>query len=133
MEENEGFVCSSCGRLIEADEKYCQHCSAPTNNAFNLDPMTAIESEGHLFARAATGKQKPIVLIGSWIMFFPAIIVLTLFAFGTLSAGAGPPAADFVFFAIGILLAMAFGVILFRITRNYIRSRRFDSSESSDY
>src|SRR5688572_29783793 len=136
MRGDERFVCSSCGHLVEIGENYCDNCSAPTNSAFNLDPMTAIESEGDLFVRAAEGRQKPIVLVGSWIMFFPAIVVLVAVAFSSIFAGPGPPAADLVFFAVGMLLATAFSIILFRITRNYFRSkdtRSADEAEDSAY
>ena len=117
--DTESSVCSSCGNLISPYVDYCPKCLSPTAATFNLDPINAIETEGHLLVRAAQGRQKPIVLIGIWILFLPVFLSGLLFAISILGEGISSGMANFVFFWVAIGLAFIGFTVLYKVTKNY--------------
>jgi hypothetical protein len=129
---HESIVCSSCGALINSGDEYCPTCSAPTAFAFNLDPMKMIESEGHLFVRAVEGRQKPIVLIGVWILFLPMFLFGAFFAITIIAQGFGSGLENFVFFWGAFGLAFIAFIILNRVTSNYFRPKSPAADEPGD-
>lgn len=121
MTGDDKILCSSCGEPLSMADTYCPNCSAPTISAFNLDPMNVIESEGRLLSRAAEGRQKPIVLIGIWILFLPVFLVGVFFAINILSEGGESGLGNFVFFWGAIGLAAVGFIVLYRVTKNYFQ------------
>jgi len=120
MGEGEGrLLCASCGRLIGVSDAYCLNCMAPTTGVSNLDPMQAILSEGRLLSRASEGRQKPIVLIGIWILFLPMFLVGAFSAISILSTGIGSGFSNFVFFWGAVGLAFIGFMVIYRVTKNY--------------
>jgi len=115
----DSLVCSSCGSLIPSTVEYCPKCLSPTAAAFNLDPMKVIETEGHLLVRATQGRQKPIVLIGIWILFLPVLLVGLLFAVTIISEGISSGMANFAFFWGAVGLAFIGFTVLYKVTKNY--------------
>ncbi|MFL6467719.1 MAG: hypothetical protein ACJ72Z_07150 [Pyrinomonadaceae bacterium] len=119
-EGDERLVCASCGRLIGVSDAYCPDCMAPTGGVSNLDPMQAIVSEGRLFSRATEGRQKPIVLIGVWILFLPFVLVGGFSAISILRQGLGSGFENFIFFWGAIGLAFIGFTVLYKVTTNYL-------------
>jgi hypothetical protein len=119
--ETERIVCPSCAALIGANEVFCPECNAPISLIANADPLQSIRTEGFLLGKATEGKPKPIVLIGVWVMFFPGLIISALVSFSIIYGGSGTGASGFLFFWGGIGLSVVFAVILFKVTRNYLR------------
>jgi hypothetical protein len=120
-EVDERLVCASCGRLIGVSDAYCPNCMSPTSGVSNLDPMQAIVSEGRLFVRASEGRQKPIVLIGIWILFLPLLLVGLFAAISILGEGIGSGISNFVFFWGAMGLAFIGFTVLYKVTKNYFR------------
>jgi len=118
-EGEERLLCASCGRLIGVSDAYCLNCMAPTTGVSNLDPMQAILSEGRLLSRASEGRQKPIVLIGIWILFLPMFLVGAFSAISILSTGIGSGFSNFVFFWGAVGLAFIGFMVIYRVTKNY--------------
>ena len=118
-EGEERLLCASCGRLIGVSDAYCLNCMAPTTGVSNLDPMQAILSEGRLLSRASEGRQKPIVLIGIWILFLPMFRVGAFSAISILSTGIGSGFSNFVFFWGAVGLAFIGFMVIYRVTKNY--------------
>ena len=118
-EGEERLLCASCGRLIGVSDAYCLNCMAPTTGVSNLDPMQAIVSEGRLLSRASEGRQKPIVLIGIWILFLPMFLVGAFSAISILSEGIGSGFSNFVFFWGAVGLAFIGFMVIYRVTKNY--------------
>ena len=113
------IVCASCGSLIGVADTYCPKCFAPASTISDLDPMRAIENEGHMLLRATEGKQKPIVLIGIWILFFPVLLVSIFLAVNSFFEGIGSGFSGFVFFWAAVGLVFIAFMVLYKVTRNY--------------
>ena len=112
-------ICASCGFPFDPSEFYCPNCKALTTEVSNLDPMRAIATEGLLLSKATQGKQKPIVLVGIWILFLPILLVSLLFAASTIYEDIGTGFGGFFFFWGAIALAVLAFSVLFKVTRNY--------------
>ena len=119
--ESSEILCPSCMSAIDPNETFCPKCGSPIGTLANADPMGSIRAQGFLLGKATEGRPKLIVLIGMWIMFFPALIGCAGLAISIIYNRAGTGASDFVFFWIGAALSFAFGVILFKVTRNYLK------------
>ena len=115
-------TCPSCQALNDRLENFCGGCGAPIGATATLDPVSTIHAEGFMLRKAVEGPPRIIVLIGVWIMFLPMLVV---------SAGMDIYLAlnfrglgNFVFFWVGAGLMFISGVVLYRVTRNYIVRRR---------
>jgi len=104
----------------------------PSSEVSNLDPMLAIESEGRLLTRAAEGKQKPIVLIGVWLIFLPMLLIGLFSAITILGEGIGSGISNFVFFWGAVGLAFIGFMVLYRVTKNYFGGSVKTEEEDKD-
>ena len=111
-------TCPSCQTVNPEFEAFCQKCGAPIGRTATLDPMNVIQAEGHLFRKAIEGRPKPIVLIGIWVAFFPALVGSAGIALVLVVKHENR--ADFVFFWCFVGLSYMSFVILYRVTRNYL-------------
>jgi len=94
--------------------------------------MNVIRAEGHLFRRVIEGRPKPVVLVGVWILFFPALVASTFAAVSLILNHSSR--SDLVFFWIMVGLAYLSAVVLYRVTKNYLTmpARRKDVEEGVD-
>ncbi|HQU82321.1 MAG TPA: hypothetical protein PKY59_04310 [Pyrinomonadaceae bacterium] len=116
--EKETVVCMSCLAPNDAENDFCAECSAPISTTSTLDPLKTIRAEAVIFDKAATtSKPKFIILLGVWILFFPALIGSLFMIFTTVAMGSG--FGGFLIFWIGVGLALISLILLFRVTRNY--------------
>lgn len=115
--DKEIIACLSCLAPNKATVDFCEKCGAPLGTTATLDPLKMIRAEAFMLERATVGKPKLIVLLGIWIIFFPTL------ATGILLTGSqilyGFDSEGFVFFWIGIGLAIFSCVVLYRVTKNY--------------
>ena len=115
--EDEIIACLSCLAPNEATVAFCEKCGAPIGTTATLDPLKMIRAEGFMLEKAVSRRPKPIVLLGVWIIFLPWLVM------GVMMAGSqilySFDSTGFVFFWLGIGLAVVALVILDRVTRNY--------------
>ncbi len=129
LEQESLLLCSSCGSVLGSDAGSCPNCLMPTGAFANLDPMGAIRSEGVLISKAVEKRPKSIVVVGVWIMFLPAFVIGLAVAAQVALEGAGSGMSGFLFFWIGIGLSIFSLVVLFKVTRNYIRFKDPDTPD----
>lgn len=132
LDSNAGILCPSCASTIGANEMFCPTCGAPIGTLATVDPLQTIRAEGFLLGKATEGRPKPIVLIGMWIMFFPAFIICAIFSLSIIYDRSGEGASDFLFFWGGVGLSVLFGVMLFKVTRNYLKPAESKNEENED-
>lgn len=115
------IVCPECGRRVGSDRAVCPICNAAIGPAGNLDPMSAIQSEGRALVKATEGKPKFIVVFGVWLIFLPSLIGSVAIVIDIMSDGSGSGASGFLFFWGGIALSILSAAFLFKVTHNYLK------------
>ncbi len=75
---NQNKSCPSCltGNSISAT--FCSKCGLPIGVYVNLDPVSQIKSQGHLFREATNKPRSLIILLGLWIYFGLTIFEMSL-------------------------------------------------------
>ena len=84
--------------------------------------MSTIQTEGFLFRKALDRPPGLIVLIGIWVLFMPAGVMSAYLAVYFILTQRG--LANFIFFWAFVLLTYIAFVVLYRVTRNYVATRR---------
>jgi hypothetical protein len=115
-------TCPSCQALNDRFASFCDSCGAPIGATATLDPVTNIHAQGFMLRKAVDGPPRTIVLVGVWLMFLPALVVSGGVAIYLIVNFRG--LGNFVFFWLGAGIMIISGVILYRVTRNYISRRR---------
>lgn len=114
--------CTSCMALNRERVAFCEECGAPIGARVTLDPMQTIRAEGFMLRKSLEGRPRFIVLVGTWVLNLPVLLVSLGAAFYIITKWRGLSA--FVFFWALIGLSYIAFVILYGITRNYIRIPR---------
>ena len=112
----QGVLCPGCRAEVSADEDFCPACGAALDMYSVVDPAGNIQSRGLTWWKSAWAQRAaPSVLIAMWLIFVPvaAILIITV-AGGTFRAAP----------LVGLSATLVFLVILYRLTRAYIRHRR---------
>jgi hypothetical protein len=112
------IICPSCVTANPLSASFCDSCGAPVGTA-TLDPIQSISAQGFLFRKALEGRPKPIVVAGIWLMFFPLLLGSIFAAARFIVNRTG--LADFVFFWVFVGFGYVAFVILYRVTRNYLK------------
>lgn len=122
-------LCPGCMAENEPAAGFCVKCGQPLSAIATIDPFRRTLAQGHWYRTAVSGRIKPIVFWGTWLVFLPSIVGLALGADSfllspdILRAGAAG--------VIGVLLlaglALAGIVLLWQMTRNYCTARRAES------
>src|ERR1041384_2877636 len=115
-------ICTACQTVNEQFESFCRQCGTPIGETATRDPLSKIQTEGFLFRKALDGPPKPIVLIGMWILFLPLIVAGVYIAAHIILYQRG--LTSFFFFWVFVGLTYLAFTILYRVTKNYIVSRR---------
>src|ERR1043165_7459595 len=118
MKSDHQITCPSCQALIDAHETFCGECGAPISTTATLDPVASIRAQGFLLRKASDGPPKPIVLIGIWALFLPALVVSAYMAVYLITQEHG--LSSFVFFWVFVGIAYISFRVLFQVTKNYI-------------
>ncbi len=111
-----GPCCPHCFAPIPASVHFCPKCERPLTSFAATDPIHSIRTEGQLY-RGAARTTRPIVLIGMWLTFVPAIGM----GFAVLALRGGSLGGKIAFAVFAFAL---YGAILYRVTANFIRARR---------
>jgi len=120
-------ICPSCLTPNKAFEAFCQNCGAPIGGIATLDPIQSIHTQGFMLRKAVDERPRLIVLVGMWILFFPALLGSVYAASRLIRVGGG--LANFIFFWAFVGLGYASIVILYRVTKNYVRNSKADDQE----
>ena len=129
--DDEGTVCPACAAFIGSNEVFCPSCRAPISLLSNTDPLQRIQTEGFLYGKAVEAKPKLIVLIGVWALFLPAAFICAMWALLVVSEGIGSGVVGFMFFWVAVAATLFFLVIIYRVTKNYIKfePKRFEDMD----
>lgn len=112
------ITCPSCQTINEQSAIFCRKCGAPIGAVATLDPVQTIQAQGFLFRKATEGRPRPMVLLGIWILFLPALVGSVYFAIHIILNRYG--FSDFFFFWGAIGLAYIGFKVLYRTTKNYL-------------
>ncbi len=113
-------LCPHCLAEVTERTDFCPKCSAPVGAFSTLDPMKQIYSTGWLFRRASGEGVSVFAVIGMWVILGPPVLLLVI----TMIFGDRPRTIDLLGLGrvgLGILVAVLYGAILFRVTNSYWR------------
>jgi len=114
----ETVACPNCLALNSPRADFCRECDCPIGELVNLDPLKRIWSQGWIYRKAAFGSTSRFILCGIWLLFGTAIIMVPgLILWEVEQYGL----YEWIF---AVCFFMVYAVILFRVTRNYIRKSR---------
>jgi hypothetical protein len=123
-EPEEAMICPSCHGLNVPDARYCIHCQAPLASTVMLDPIGQIQAQGFAYRQATTGKPNLMVVLGIWVLFFPALIVAGIVVALGFTDGLSWSGDQWLEFAGPMLIAVVSAVLLYKTTMNYRRRRK---------
>ena len=134
-------VCPHCLAGNAEGRDFCHRCVTPLTAHAEIDPMGQIYAQGDAFRKAVSGPPKKIVMVGMWLIFGPALMTVIAFLYGTTSdllregrngidvKTASAAALVFIASTAGSLLYV---LILFRLTRNYVRFKRIAGGDDQE-
>ncbi|MGJ8676990.1 MAG: hypothetical protein ACSHX0_05700 [Akkermansiaceae bacterium] len=123
------ILCPSCGDVSPEDAKFCRHCSSPITSYASTGPFESIFAEGALYRAAISKPNKPIILIGIWLIFLPmALLVLDpIFALcskGGMSNLSKLDSITWIQISIASIVSTVAFYALYLTTRNYIKKQK---------
>jgi hypothetical protein len=118
-------LCPKCLKPNPAGTDLCRHCGAPLTSHAATDPVLSIAAEGHVVRSAVAGPNRPIILVGIWLVGLPGLGagVATI-----LNALASPGVETLLKAGAALGLLALWGAIVWKATRNYVRLRRAERS-----
>jgi len=130
-------VCPHCLTSNAIGQHFCRRCGTPLTGLAVTDPLGQVYSEGDALRKAIDKPDRPLILVGMWLMWGPTflacLVLIGWFVVAVSTEPFGPPGAPNVWEAVGLValfvlfvvgLAVISGTMLFRTTRNYARLRR---------
>jgi RNA polymerase subunit RPABC4/transcription elongation factor Spt4 len=128
ISEDGAPICLGCAAPVTTNTRYCPKCGRPVGMFVGTDPMQLIHSQSWAYRAAASGRPTRIVFWGMWLAFGPT----TVMSLGTLwdLVRYGAEGANGVVGALLILgLEAIYVALLWRVSKNYIRHRRYRSGK----
>jgi len=110
-------LCTNCGTPNILREDFCTNCGCPLNSYAQIDPIKRIRTYGFMFRSAVKNPEKPIILVGGWIVLAPPVIFSYLFI------ATGGYDNFYELFRAALVCIFCSGA-LFLLTRNYLARRR---------
>ena len=130
------LTCEKCGRQLPFFAPVCEYCTpilAAHSTIDPNDPCKLIAAEGQFYRDASENPDRPIVVIGMWLLWAPVLIVALIADIGFLFALPDfirnpPPADDLAIICIGLVVLASWTYIsaklLFKTTDNVARRKR---------
>ncbi len=123
---------SLCGRCLSENPPgadFCQECGRPLTMFATVDPIKSIWSRGWAWRQAAWGRSVSLtVLIGMWLLFGPVAVACIVATVANIGDG-----SDGVPIALGgLALSILPALLLYRVTRHYVRHRHRDGPEAPE-
>lgn len=109
-------LCPSCLQGVPYADNLCPHCGAPVSGTAGIAPWERTLAEGFIYRKAVAKPGKPIVLIGVWVIFFPAMLMNGIWL--GLQVKQGDFGLGSTFVLLGFVISVA---ALYQATRNYYR------------
>jgi predicted amidophosphoribosyltransferase len=119
-------VCVNCTSTISRDTSYCPHCGRPVGMFGSLDPVQSIYAAGWGYQNAVSKYSNKAVLWGMWLIFAPGLLLLFDGVYSLLQFGRGE-AREYVSVLLILGVGALYSGVLYRVTKNYIRHRRYRS------
>ncbi len=107
-------LCLSCAAVNPAGTDFCRQCGAPLTSRATTDPYLSIFAEGFAIRQATARPNKPIILIGTWLLSTSALAG----AIVSLVSGGG-----ILGMAVDLGVLILWGAVAYKVTRNYLRLR----------
>ena len=111
--ETDTISCPHCIERNSPQSIYCVKCGGPLLPIATIGPFEIIETQGFALREATNRPKKLIVVIGTWILYFPFVIVTLI-----------PAIAEPVLLFVYLPLVLIPGVLVYKTTRNYIRYKQ---------
>lgn len=118
-ERQQQFLCPNCLASIGKLTHFCPACGAPISAYASTDPLGRVHAEGFALRNATRSPNRPIVLIGIWMLFAPSACVLLLIGISTLLTDR-LTFGNLLGSCVALLGGMLFAAIVFKTTRNYL-------------
>ena len=112
-EESDNICCPHCLELNNPNSPNCVKCGGPLLAISTIGPFERIETHGFAQREAINRPKRLIVVIGVWLLWFPALLACIIPVFLD-------PNAAFVLLPMSILPI----IIIFKTTRNYVKYRK---------
>ena len=146
-------LCPSCLAPAERLQHFCSECGSPLTSHAEIDPLGRIYSMGDTFRKAAASPRRRIVLIGMWWIFavplvfvvIGLVVVLGQRADVSMPGDSGlvdwnemsrPPApwtlSRILQLSLLIGIAVLYGAIVIKTTRNYFRKKQTPDRTAMD-
>lgn len=122
-------VCPDCLTENDPAADFCKQCARPLSCLAAMDPIKQIYTQGWIYRKAISGRTKPIIFWGMWLIFAPsALVVIISGGFYFLSDNVITPHEGILqlilTWTILVFFTFIYVAILFRVTQSYFRYRR---------
>jgi hypothetical protein len=133
-------LCPKCQQAIAPGSDFCGHCGLPLTMQATTSPYESILAEGFAYREATSRPQKPIVVIGMWLLLGPTFlftIVADVFILIHLPQmfremrGVEDCIQLLVILIIMPIWTFVIGAILYKTTKNRERYKRKDETCST--
>lgn len=119
-------VCPHCLAPIAAQHHFCPHCNAPLTSYATSGPYEQVLSQGYAVRAGVTRPASPLVLFGLWLIFAPTLLIAFISAavllFAVIDGMERHATARFVGLAMSGFWVLLAATILWKSTRNYLRT-----------
>ena len=117
VQQKEEALCTNCGTPNILGEDFCTNCGCPLNSYAQIDPIKRIRTYGFMFRSMVKSPDRPIILVGGWIVLAPPVI----FSYLLIVMGGY---RNFYEFFRALLICVFCSSALFLLTQNYLARRR---------
>lgn len=107
--------CPACSAVNSNSAEFCQACNYKFEA--NLTPLGIIHTEGEMLRKSVAQKPKFIVLLGTWIIFFPIFVTSIALIINLILNESGT--IGFLIFWLGIVACVISVKILYTVSKNY--------------
>ncbi len=118
-------LCTACLEANPPSEHFCRKCGAPLSSYATTAPLEQIYSLGWMYRRSLSQPTRPIVLTGIWLILGPTFLWSAFMA-------VLPGEHSWLGTTSGIFMMGLSGIILYRITKNYIIERMRNGNDGAE-
>ena len=127
ISEDAAPVCLGCMTAVTPETRYCPKCGRPVGMFVGTDPIQLIHSQGWGYRAAVRGRPNRVVLWGMWLVFGLATALMFSHLWDLARFWWRPGFVDLLAGLLILGLQVAYVALLYRVTKNYVRHRRYGS------
>lgn len=120
-------LCPHCLSELDQRASFCPKCQAPVGAFATYDPLQQIHSTGWLYRKASRGRIPAVAVLAFWWIVGP-IVLSGLIGLLWIGQRGELGAARIARWLIFLFTSLLYGVLLFRISRNYLRHRQLQEN-----